>query len=313
MNEPQNWERQVVERLAFAAIDEQRRARRWKIFFRSVWLTLFVAAVVMLMLESPSAKEGMHSPGGKHTAVVDLAGPITSENNTAERLISGLNKAFTDAGSKAVIVRANSPGGSPVLSGMVYDEIRRLKAKHPAIPLYFVVEEVCASGCYYMAAAADRIYVDKASIIGSIGVLSDGFGFPSLMEKLGVERRLMTAGTHKALGDPFSPQKPEDAVWRQKLLDGIHQQFIDAVKAGRGKRLVNNPELFSGLVWLGSDSLAVGLADGLGSVNSVARDVVKADELVNFTTDEYLFDRFAKKIGVSLRYGVSSFFDTSLR
>lgn len=313
MNEPQNWERQVVERLAFAAIDEQRRARRWKIFFRAVWLTLFIAGVVTLMLESPSAKEGMHSSSGQHTAVVDLVGPITSENNTAERLILSLNKAFEDAGTKAVLVRANSPGGSPVLSGMVYDEIRRLRTKYPAIPLYFVVEEVCASGCYYMAAAADRIYVDKASIIGSIGVLSDGFGFPSLMEKLGVERRLMTAGTHKALGDPFSPQKPEDAEWRQQLLDGIHQQFIDAVKLGRGKRLANNPALFSGLVWLGSESVPMGLADGLGSVNSVARDVIKVDELMNFTTDEYFIDRFAKRIGVSLKYGVTSFFDTSLR
>ncbi|WP_293763188.1 S49 family peptidase [uncultured Aquitalea sp.] len=309
MNDNPNWERQLVEKLAMAALVEQRRARRWKIFFRLVWLGLIGFIVAMLFLKKDDdAAEAL--TGGGHTAVIALDGVIDSENNTADKLIAGLEDAYASRATKGIIIEANSPGGSPVLSGMAYDEIRRLKKLHPAIPVYVVVDEVCASGCYYIASAADKIFVDKASIVGSIGVLSDGFGFTGLMEKLGVERRLKTAGENKAMGDPFSPTNPKQEAIRQQLLDDIHQQFIKAVKDGRGNRLKNDPELFSGMVWLGDRSIPLGIADGIGNTRSVARDIIKVEKTVDFTQQDDLSSRVARKIGVEFAGGVKTLFNT---
>ncbi|NWK76601.1 S49 family peptidase [Aquitalea sp. LB_tupeE] len=311
MNDTPNWERQLVEKLAMAALVEQRRARRWKIFFRLVWLGIIggLLATAFLRNEDKSAEA---LTGSGHTAVISLEGVIDSESNTAEKLTAALEDAYKDSGTRGIIIEANSPGGSPVLSGMAYDEIRRLKKQHPAIPVYVTVQEVCASGCYYIAAAADKIFVDKASIIGSIGVLSDGFGFTGLMDKLGVERRLKTAGENKAMGDPFSPTNPKQEAIRQQLLDDIHQQFIKAVKDGRGNRLKNDPQLFSGMVWIGEKGIPLGLADGLGSTRSVARDVIKAEKTVDYTQQDDLSSRVARKIGVEFAGGVRSLFNTRL-
>jgi protease-4 len=311
MNDTPNWERQLVEKLAMAAVVEQRRARRWKIFFRLVWLGIIggLLATAFLRNEDKSAEA---LTGSGHTAVISLDGVIDSENNTAEKLSAALEDAYNDHGTRGIIIEANSPGGSPVLSGMAYDEIRRQKKAHPAIPVYVTVQEVCASGCYYIAAAADKIFVDKASIIGSIGVLSDGFGFTGLMDKLGVERRLKTAGENKAMGDPFSPVNPKQEAIRQQLLDDIHQQFIKAVKDGRGSRLKNDPQLFSGMVWIGEKGIPLGLADGLGNTRSVARDVIKAEKTVDYTQQDDLSSRVARKIGVEFAGGVRSLFNTRL-
>lgn len=301
MSDPQ-WERQVLEKLALASVTEQRRSRQWKLFFRLAWLVLAILLVVGILRQKDDGETGLTN--GEHAALLNLSGEISTENHTAERMIKGLQKAFKNSGTQAVIIRANSPGGSPVLSGMVNDEIRRLKTEQPNIPVYVVVEEVCASGCYYIASAADKIFVDKASIVGSIGVLSDGFGFSGAMEKLGIDRRLMTAGSHKAMADPFSPRKPEDEAIRQALLNDIHRQFIDAVKAGRGKRLKDDPAIFSGLYWLGEKSIPLGLVDGYGTVDSVARDLVKTEHVQDITPGEDFIDRFAKRFGVGLSLGL---------
>ncbi len=303
MEHEHNWERKLIEKLASASLNEQRSARRWKIFFRLAWLGAFVAFVGLMFADFESRSKTA-AVGKPHTAVVSLDGAIDSESDATGKMLDGLQAAFEDSNTRGIVIRANSPGGSPVLSGMANDEIRRLKKLHPKVPVYMVVEEVCASGCYYIAAAADRIYVDKASIVGSIGVISDGFGFDRAMEKLGIERRLATAGSNKGMGDPFSPKNPQQEAIRQGLLDEIHAQFIAVVKEGRGKRLADDPDLFSGRVWLGSSSIKLGLADGLGSVGSVARDVIKADEVVDFTPDDDLASRVARRIGVSFSGGV---------
>jgi protease-4 len=311
MNDTPNWERQLVEKLAMAAVVEQRRARRWKIFFRLVWLGIIAGLLATAFLRNED-KSADALTGSGHTAVISLDGVIDSENNTAEKLSAALEDAYNDRGTRGIIIEANSPGGSPVLSGMAYDEIHRQKKLHPAIPVYVTVQEVCASGCYYIAAAADKIFVDKASIIGSIGVLSDGFGFTGLMDKLGVERRLKTAGENKAMGDPFSPVNPKQDAIRQQLLDDIHQQFIKAVRDGRGSRLKNDPQLFSGMVWIGEKGIPLGLADGLGNTRSVARDVIKAEKTVDYTQQDDLSSRVARKIGVEFAGGVRSLFNTRL-
>lgn len=303
MEQDRTWERQLIEKLATASLTEQRRARRWKIFFRLTWLAV-LAGFVSLMFVDMESRNNSKAMGQPHTAVVSLDGAIDSESNVTAKMLDGLNAAYEDSNTRGIIIRANSPGGSPALSGMANDEILRLKKLHPKVPVYMVVEEVCASGCYYIAAAADRIYVDKASIVGSIGVISDGFGFDKAMDKLGIERRLATAGSNKGMGDPFSPKNPQQEAIRQGLLDEIHGQFIAVVKQGRGKRLADDPDLFSGRVWLGSSSIKLGLADGLGSVGSVARDVIKAEELVDFTPDDDLASRVARRIGVSFSGGV---------
>lgn len=310
MSEHPNWERELLQKLASASLVEQRRSRQWKIFFRLIWLAIFGFIVVNLFMRGgEKAASGL---GGGHTAVIALDGAISSDNDSANKLIAGLNDAYGDGNTRGIIIAANSPGGSPALSGMAYDEIRRLKKLHPAIPVYVVVSEVCASGCYYIASAADKIYVDKASVIGSIGVLSDGFGFTGAMEKLGIERRLKTAGENKAMGDPFSPLNPKHEAIRQQLLDDIHQQFIQAVKAGRGARLKDNPQLFSGMVWLGEKGIPLGLADGYGTVQSVARDIVKAEKTVDYTQQDDISSRVARRFGVEFAGGVKSLFNTQL-
>ncbi|OHX20627.1 S49 family peptidase [Chromobacterium sphagni] len=312
MSDTPNWERQLLEKLATAALVEQRRARQWKIFFRLAWLMIIGVIVVSLFMRHEDKTGSGLAGGSGHSAVIKLDGVISNDNDSGEKLVEALDQAFRDRNTKGIIIEANSPGGSPVLSGMVYDEIRRLKKLHPPTPVYVVVSEVCASGCYYIAAAADKIFVDKASIVGSIGVLSDGFGFTGAMDKLGIERRLKTAGENKAMGDPFSPVNPKHEAIRQQLLDDIHQQFIQAVRDGRGKRLQNDPQMFSGMVWLGEKAIPLGLADGLGTVPSVARDVIKADKTVDYTQQDDFSSRVARRIGVQFAGGVKSLFNTEL-
>ena len=297
MADPENWERQTLEKLAFSALQEQRRARQWMIFFRLLTLVFLFA---LLFAAMGWFNKGEAPLAGKHTALVELRGVIAAGGDThADRVIGGLRDAFQDKGTQGVILLINSPGGSPVQAGYINDEIRRLRAKYPQIPLYAVVEDICASGGYYVAAAADKIFVDKASIVGSIGVLMDGFGFTGTMEKLGVERRLLTAGENKGFLDPFSPVNPGQKEYAQKMLSEIHQQFITVVRQGRGKRLKESPEIFSGLVWSGERSVQLGLADALGSADYVAREVIKAEDIVDFTPHEGLAERFAQKFGAA--------------
>lgn len=303
MAEQDNWERQTLEKLAFSAIKEQRRARHWGIFFKSL---TFIYLFVLLFYALDWIGEGS-SPSIEHTALIDIQGVIGSDDSVnADSVISSLQEAFGNKRTRGVILRINSPGGSPVQAGLINDEIKRQRKLHPEIPLYAVVEDVCASGGYYIAVAADKIYVDKASIVGSIGVLMDGFGFTGTMQKLGVERRLMTAGENKAILDPFMPVNPKHQQYAQQMLDQIHQQFIKVVRDGRGKRLKENADTFSGLFWTGEDSIAMGLADGYGSSEYVAREVIKQEKIVDFTTREGLADRFAKKFGASLANTISA-------
>ena len=294
------WEREMLEKVLMAGIREQRAARRWKIFFR-----LLVLAIVALVVWSISDFDGgsttVGATSGKHTALVTLSGEIAPDSQaSAQKINSALESAFEDSSAAGVILRINSPGGSPVQAGMIYDDIARLRAKYPKKPLYVVVEEICASGGYYVAAAADKIYVDKASIVGSIGVLMDGFGFTGLMDKLGIERRLLTAGRNKGFRDPFSPQTDQQKTYALDMLEQVHQQFIGAVKKGRGNRLKDDPDLFSGLFWTGQRSIELGLADGLGTVDSVARDVLKAPDLVDYTVKENLPERVARRFGAAV-------------
>lgn len=302
MSEQDNWERQTLEKLAFSAIKEQRRARHWGIFFKSL---TFIYLFVLLFYAMDWIGEGSGA-SVEHTALIDIQGVIGSDDSVnADSVISSLQDAFDNKRTKGVILRINSPGGSPVQAGLINDEVKRQRKLHPNIPVYAVVEDICASGGYYIAAAADKIYVDKASIVGSIGVLMDGFGFTGTMQKLGVERRLMTAGENKAILDPFSPVDPKQQQYAQKMLNQIHQQFIKVVRDGRGNRLKETPETFSGLFWTGEDSIAMGLADGYGSSEYVAREVIKQEKIVDFTTREGLADRFAKKFGATVVQSVS--------
>ncbi|MHB9117001.1 MAG: S49 family peptidase [Burkholderiales bacterium] len=292
-----NWERQTLEKLAFSALQEQKRARHWTIFFR---LLTFIFLFLALFIAMGWVGHGETAIPGRHTALVDLRGVISADSEaSADNIISGLQAAFKDKNTQGVILRINSPGGSPVQAGYINDEIRRLRAKYPKIPLYTVVEDICASGGYYVAVATDRIFVDKASIVGSVGVLMDGFGFTGGMEKLGIERRLLTAGVNKGFLDPFSPVNASQKQYAQNMLDEIHGQFIQAVRQGRGKRLKETPDMFSGLVWTGEQSIKLGLADAYGSTDSVARDVIKAEDIVDFTPREGLAERFAKQLGAS--------------
>ena len=300
------WNRSVIKRLAFAAVNEQRRTRRWNIFFK-VLLALYLLALLILYL--PTDWDELGKATGKHTAVVDLKGVISdSSEASADIVIKGLRSAFEDENTAGVILRANSPGGSPVQSGYIYKEIKRLRELHPDTPLYAVVTDVCASGCYYVVSAADDIYVDEASIIGSIGVRMDSFGFVDAMKKLGVERRLYTAGESKGFLDPFMPSKPAEVEHVKVLLDSIHQQFISAVQQGRGDRLQNNDDLYTGLVWTGEESLPMGLADDIGSTSSVARDVIGEDEVVEFTEKPDFFKRLSDRIGVAMAKGLSELY-----
>ena len=293
------WERETLEKLVFATLNEQRSARRWKLFFRLLWLGVF-GLVAWWIYQAESGGTSVSAP---HTAVIEIKGEIASDAEAnAQSVITSLRSAFEDSGAQAVVLLINSPGGSPVQAGIINDEITRLRGIHDK-PVYAVVEETCASAAYYIAAAADNIYVDKASLIGSIGVLMDGFGFTGLMEKLGIERRLMTAGENKAMLDPFSPQDEAQRAYVQGMLTQIHDQFIEVVKKGRGDRLKINDDTFSGLVWSGQQSVDLGLADGLGSLDQVARDVVKAENIVDYTQRENVGMRLAKQFGVSIGQG----------
>lgn len=303
-------ERGALERLLLAHLQEQRRMRRWSVFFRTLGF-IFLFTVLMLLL-SYEGEEFVSN--GPHTALVELQGEIGGENGmNADALIGALNNAFEDKHTQGVVMRINSPGGSPVHAGQVYDEILRLKGKYPKTPFHVVVDDLCASGGYYIAAAADRIFVDKASLIGSIGVLMDGFGFTEVMKKAGVERRLFTAGEHKGFLDPFSAVNPAEQAHAQAMLDEIHQQFIQAVRQGRGKRLKETPDMFSGLIWNGARSIELGLADAQGSLDYVAREVIKAEDIVDYTPQEDLADRLARRIGSSLGDAVRPWARDALR
>jgi len=292
------WERDVLEKVLLESIVEQRRARRWGIFFKIV-LVLYVGAGLWLVA---SPLDGKARGGGSHTAVVDVVGTIVDGGDTnAGSLMEGLRDAAEDKRTKGIILRMNSPGGSPVQSAYVWEDIRRLKQERPDLPIYAVVSDLCASGCYYIASAADKIFVNASSVLGSIGVIMPGFGFVDALGKLGVERRVLTAGEHKALLDPFSPvSETERSHIQQNVLNAIHQQFITAVRQGRGDRLKETPELFSGLVWTGDQGIKLGLADDFGDVRRVAKAVVGAEKIVNFTQRQRWLERIGQKLGTSL-------------
>lgn len=303
-NKP-GWEREIVEKLAFAAITEQRKARRWGIFFKLLMFGYLLAILGVAMY--PKFKQEIGGTGKNHTAVIDLVGMIAEDQNAnAESIIDSLRNAVKDKNTKGIIIHANSPGGSPVQSAYVYDEIKKIKKEHPNLPIHAVVSDICASGCYYVVSAVDKIYASPASLIGSIGVIMDSFGFVETMKLLGVERRLLTAGEHKALLDPFSPGKPDEQQYMQNLINQVHLQFIDAVKKGRGSRLKETPDMFSGLVWTGEESVKLGVVDAMGTQDYVAKEVIGAETQVDFTEQERLVDRIAGKLGASLSLGLSN-------
>lgn len=290
------WERGLIEKLATEALKEQRRARRWGIF----WKLLTFAYLTVIIMMAVDWKEAGEFKDGRHTALVDIKGVIAPGSDaSADKVALALQAAFKDKGTQGVVLRINSPGGSPVQAQGIFDEIRRLRVKHPGIPLYAVVEDLCASGGYYVAAAADKIYVAKGSIVGSIGVRMDSFGVVGLMEKLGVESRLLTAGKNKALLDPFQPLQESHKQIVVELIDEIHNQFIAAVREGRGKRLKETPDMFSGLIWTGVKSVELGLADGFGGLDYVARDVIKAEDIVDYTQKENIAEKFARRFGAA--------------
>lgn len=295
------WQRDMINRLAFSSLKEQRAARRWGIFFK---ILMFVYLALILYLYTPKVDMDV-AEGDKHTALIDLEGVIASdEDANADNIIEGLRDAFEDENSAGVILRINSPGGSPVQAGYINDEIQRLRTEYPDKPLYAVISDICASGGYYIAAAADKVYADKASIVGSIGVRMDGFGFVDAMQKLGVERRLLTAGENKGFLDPFEPVKAGDVKHVQELLDDIHQQFIQVVRDGRGEKLQDNSDLFSGYVWTGEQAVALGLVDELGSSDYVAREVIGAETIVDYTPAEDWLQKFSKRFGTAMGRGV---------
>ncbi len=298
LNDDKSWK--LLEKTLLASVQEQRRARRWGIFFKAL---TFIYLFGALALFSPALNFSKSGGSTAHTAVIEIRGMIADqEAASADNIVGSLRSAFEDANTKGIVLRINSPGGSPVQSGYVYDEIRRLRAEHPNIKVYAVIADLGASGAYYIASAADAIYADKSSLVGSIGVTAATFGFVGAMEKLGVDRRVYTSGEHKAFLDPFQPQKPQETEFWQGVLTTTHKQFIAAVKQGRGDRLkdAEHPELFSGLIWSGEQALQLGLIDGLGNTSSVARDVIGEKELVDYTVQETPFDRFAKKLGASV-------------
>jgi protease IV len=296
-----SWERTTLEKLATAALAEQRSARLWRNGIRLAWL-LFLVILVFAGMQHGGPSTDVSKP---HTAVVEIKGEIASGSDaSAESVVAAMRNAFEDKGAQAVVLLINSPGGSPVQAGIINDEILRLKAKYNK-PVYAVVEEACASAAYYIAVSADQIFVDKASVVGSIGVLMDGFGFTGLMDKLGVERRLMTAGENKGFLDPFSPQTEKQRAFAQAMLDQIHKQFIGVVKAGRGKRLKETPETFSGLFWTGQQAVEMGLADQLGNLDYVAREIAKAEDLVDYTRRDNVAERLVKRFGASIGQGMA--------
>jgi len=299
------WEREVIEKLALAAITEQTRARRWGVFFKS--LVFCYLTIVLGVTLYPVLKKDMGIDSKEHTAVIDVTGPIAEDKDAnAASIIESLRNAVKDKQTKGIILHSNSPGGSPVQSAYVYEEIRSIKKQHPDLPIYAVVSDICASGCYYIASATDKIFVNPSSLIGSIGVLMDGFGFVDIMQKLGVERRLLTAGAHKAMLDPFSPPKTDETKYMQGLLDQVHQQFISAVKAGRGDRLIESPDMFSGLVWTGEAGVKIGIADAFGTEDYVAKDIIGAENRVDFTKQSRFLDKIAGKLGASFGHALGA-------
>lgn len=305
----------IVQRLAFAAINEQRRSRRWRIFF--IILTfIYLTPLLMLTVDLNDFNffDEDKESSGKHTAVIKMSGIIASgEEAGSEFIISGLQSAFEDDNTAGVILEINSPGGSPVQSADIYNEMVRLRKKHTDIPLYAVVSDIAASGGYFVAAAADKIYVNKSSLVGSIGVRMDSFGLVDLIQKMGIERRLLTAGKHKGLLDPFLPENDLQKQHLQDMLDQVHQHFIEAVKAGRGERLQDNPDLFTGLVWSGEEAIKLGLVDDYGSTEQVARDVIKQKQIKDFTPQEMLLDRLAERLGASFAGNINSQVVNSLK
>ena len=300
-NQTSGWQQSVINKLAFAAVNEQKRARRWGIFFKTL---TFVYVAAILYLYTPDVDVSAAGTG-KHTALVELTGVIAADKEAnADDVVAGLRDAFENKHTAGVILRINSPGGSPVQAGYINDEIKRLRKEYPDTPFYVVISDICASGGYYVAAAADKIYADKASIVGSIGVRMDGFGFVEAIEKLGVERRLLTAGEHKGFLDPFQPAQQADIEQVQKLLDDIHQQFIDVVTAGRGDKLKQDPDLFSGYVWTGEQAVTLGLVDELGSSGYVAREVIGEETIIDYTQTEDWLTKFGKRFGTALGRGV---------
>ena len=290
----------ALERLAAELVQEKRADRRWKVFFRLAWLGLAVVLVVGTVFQ----RAHVGASSAPHTALIEVRGEIAADTDaSAEALLGALKSAFEDPGAQAVVLRINSPGGSPVQAGILNDEIRRLKAQHKK-RVFAVVEDICASGAYYIAVAADEIYVDKASLVGSVGVLMDGFGFTGVMEKLGIERRLLTAGENKGMLDPFSPQNERQQAYAKEMLKQIHQQFIKVVREGRGERLKETPETFSGLVWNGEDAVKIGLVDKFGNLDFVAREVVKAEDIIDYTPHENVAERLAKRFGAAMGQGV---------
>ena len=288
------WERGLIEKLATEALKEQRRARRWGIFWKVLTFTYITVVIVMAF----DWKDGGDSKGGRHTALVDVRGVIgPGTDSSADKVMIALQAAFKDKNTQGVVLRINSPGGSPVQAQSIFDEMKRLRLKYPNIPIYAVVEDLCASGGYYVAAAADRIYVAKGSLVGSIGVRMDNFGLVGLMEKLGVERRLITAGRNKALLDPFLPLEESHKQIAVELITEIHDQFIAAVKEGRGKRLKETPDMFTGLIWTGAKSVELGLTDAFGGLDYVAREVIKAEDIVDYTQKENIAEKFARRFG----------------
>ncbi|MBC7755223.1 MAG: S49 family peptidase [Bdellovibrio sp.] len=295
-----NWQQQTIEKLALSGYKEQKSARRWSIFFK-----LLTFAYLGYLLIMASGWLGGKNTASPHTALIDVNGVIEAGGAVnADSFISSLHDAYDSAGTKGIILRFNTPGGSPVQAGIINDEIKRQKALHPKIPVYGVVEDICASGGYYIAVATDKIYVDKGSIVGSIGVLMDGFGFTEVMKKVGVERRLMTAGENKGMLDPFSPLNPKHETLAQAMLNEVHEQFKTVVRQGRGSRLKETPETFSGLFWSGEQSIKLGLADSLGSAHFVAREVIKQEDIIDYTTQETVVDRFAKRFGASMAQSI---------
>jgi protease IV len=295
-----NWQQQTIEKLALSGLKEQQTARRWSTFFKGL---TFAYLFIILMLGL--GWFGSKGTSGPHTALIDISGVIEAGGDVnADSVITSLNDAYESAGTKGIILRFNTPGGSPVQAGIINDEITRQKKLHPKIPVYGVVEDICASGGYYIAVATDKIYVDKGSIVGSIGVLMDGYGFTEVMKKVGVERRLMTAGENKGMLDPFSPVSEKHKALAQTMLNEVHEQFKTVVRNGRGNRLKETPETFSGLFWSGEQSIKLGLADALGSADYVAREVIKQEEIVDYTYQETVVDRFAKRLGASMAKAV---------
>lgn len=292
----QSWERTALQQLLTESLREQKRSRRWKIFFRIVYLLIFISIIILIIPDNAAP----YASGKPHTALVVMKGELMDGGAAnAEDVNQGLNDAFKDPDTKAVLLEINSPGGSPVQAGEIYNNMIRLEKAHPKIKIYAVCTDVCASGAYYVAAAANEIYADKASLVGSIGVLMDGFGFVDTLNKIGVQRRLMTSGSEKGFLDPFSPVKPEDQAYMQNMLDIIHSQFIQAVKNGRGSRLQSDPLLFSGLVWTGQQAQALGLIDGLATPDEVVRQVIKVTNVEDFTVEDGFFNKFANNIGSS--------------